>query len=217
MAFKLWAAGSVVAIGLGAFGAANASTIDFSDLGSSSCASLGSSAHSGGFTFTDIGGGGLFLCNAGVLQHNTTPALIAANTTSVLGMSETDGGLFSLQSFFAGSRTQDFNPDGALGGANATGIDVVGTTLSGTVSEHFDFSGLSFSQFILSSDFTGLSSLRITAAGPASPEFAINGIVVNEGGAGGVPEPASWALMLVGFFGAGSMVRSRRTRGAVTA
>jgi hypothetical protein len=39
-------------------------------------------------------------------------------------------------------------------------------------------------------------------------------IFVNNGG-GAVPEPATWALMLAGFFGAGSVLRRRRT--AVTA
>lgn len=34
-------------------------------------------------------------------------------------------------------------------------------------------------------------------------------------GVGGVPEPAAWALMLIGFFGVGGMVRSRRLAAAV--
>lgn len=35
--------------------------------------------------------------------------------------------------------------------------------------------------------------------------------------AGGVPEPASWALMMLGFGGAGSILRSQRRRQAVAA
>ena len=31
------------------------------------------------------------------------------------------------------------------------------------------------------------------------------------GGGGGVPEPSAWALMIAGFFGAGSVLRRRRT------
>jgi hypothetical protein len=34
-------------------------------------------------------------------------------------------------------------------------------------------------------------------------------------GGGGVPEPAAWALMLVGFFGAGGMLRARRRLPAI--
>jgi hypothetical protein len=217
MVFKIWLAGSVMALGLGAFGAANASTIDFSDVGSGSCAGLNSPTISGGFSFTDNGGGGLFLCNAGVIQHNTTPALIAANIASDLGIAEADDGLFSVQSFFAGSRTADFDPDSSYPNSLASGIDVVGTTLSGTVSQHFDFTGLAFSQFVLDPGFNGLTSLRITGVGEQGPEFLINNIVVNEPTGGGVPEPASWALMLVGFAGAGSMVRRRKVSGAVAA
>ncbi|MGZ6016329.1 MAG: PEPxxWA-CTERM sorting domain-containing protein, partial [Phenylobacterium sp.] len=33
--------------------------------------------------------------------------------------------------------------------------------------------------------------------------------------AGGVPEPATWAMMLTGFFGLGSMLRRRRAALAV--
>lgn len=37
------------------------------------------------------------------------------------------------------------------------------------------------------------------------------------GGAGGVPEPASWALMLTGFLGAGGAIRANRRRQAALA
>jgi hypothetical protein len=43
--------------------------------------------------------------------------------------------------------------------------------------------------------------------GPAVIRFTINGAPVT----GGVPEPATWGLMLVGFGGLGAMMRRRRT------
>lgn len=42
--------------------------------------------------------------------------------------------------------------------------------------------------------------------------YAGNGVPVP----GGIPEPASWALMLGGFFGAGALLRSRRRHGLMT-
>lgn len=40
---------------------------------------------------------------------------------------------------------------------------------------------------------------------PARLEFDVNGAPV-----GGIPEPATWAMMLLGFFGLGAMLRRRR-------
>jgi len=48
-----------------------------------------------------------------------------------------------------------------------------------------------------------------------TPVLAVQNVV--NIGAGAVPEPASWALMIFGFGGAGAMLRRRRTSGAVTA
>ena len=46
--------------------------------------------------------------------------------------------------------------------------------------------------------------------------FAGSGTPVPGGGTGGIPEPATWAMMLVGFFGAGAALRNRRKLGAAT-
>lgn len=154
-------------------------------------------------TFTDISKGGLFLCNGNLIHSDPHPAMIAANRRSILGLTELDGSLFSVESFRAGSRTNT---------ALATGIDVVGVTGAGSVFEHFSFSGGNFSSFVLDPAFTGLSSLRITATGnDINPQFLINDIVVNEGVPGGVPEPASWALMISGFGLTGAALRRRRS------
>jgi subtilisin-like proprotein convertase family protein len=76
------------------------------------------------------------------------------------------------------------------------------------------------------SAFDGLSSagnwtLRIydDAAADAGAfqgwTLTLTGNVVGEGA--GVPEPAAWAMMLLGFFGLGSMVRASRRRSALAA
>lgn len=190
-----------------ASGSAGAATLDFSDLQSGNCGFLGSQAVSQGYKFTDISQGDLYLCNAGVIQNNTTPALIAANAPSILGFERSDSALFSLQSFFAGARTRDFDPTGVNGVSNADGIIVTGVTGAFIVTQTFNFTGVNFSQFTLSPAFTGLSSVMITAFGTVqSPEFLINNIVVDSA----VPEPASWVMMIIGFGMVGSAVRRNR-------
>jgi hypothetical protein len=62
-----------------------------------------------------------------------------------------------------------------------------------------------------SPDLTKWTGINTAGAGPGfvtlvSAATASGGI----GGTPGIPEPASWAMMLVGFFGLGSMLRRRR-------
>lgn len=185
-------------------GAASAATLDFSDLQSGSCNFVGSPVVSQGYRFTDVSGGGLFLCNGFVIHNNANPALIAANTRSVLQFERSDAAPFSLQSFLAGARTNS-GP-----GSVPTGIEVVGTTGSGSISQTFNFNGLTFENFTLNPSFTGLQNVRITALGDgASPQFLINAIVV-DAPASAVPEPASWALLIAGFGLVGATLRRRR-------
>jgi len=208
MKFNMFVAGLLASVAMvSAPAAADAATIDFSDVGSGDCAGLSNPTDSQGFRFTDLSGGGLYMCNAGVIQNNTTPALIAANVLSVLGMADVTGAEFSLNSFFAGGRTTDFDAS-TPNSVTATGLLVEGTTAAGTVSQTFSFTGVQFSQFTLDPSFTGLTSVRFTALGDGAPEFLINNLVVNE--TAGVPEPATWALMLTGFGGAGAVLRRRR-------
>ena len=170
-------------------GAANATTLDFSDLTSGDCAIQGSAVVSQGFSFTAISGDNLFLCNPGVIANNTTPALIANNVPSDLGFAPQGGGTFSLQSFFAGSRAQNVSQI-------ATGIHVIGTTNSGSVTQDFTFTGLDFSQFVLNSSFAALINIEIVALGLSSfPQFLITDIVVNEV----VPLPAALPLYGTGL------------------
>jgi hypothetical protein len=61
---------------------------------------------------------------------------------------------------------------------------------------------------------------HIHTGGSGVPEFNTNESLnwrligttgINKPGGGGVPEPATWAMMLLGFFGLGATLRSRKT------
>ena len=76
----------------------HAGIIDFQDVTSGSCASKGNSVSSRGFDFTgNPSDPNLYVCNAGVIQNNTSASLIDANSTSIITMTASDSSLFSLQ------------------------------------------------------------------------------------------------------------------------
>ncbi len=82
-----------------------------------------------------------------------------------------------------------------------------------------DFTGLSaLSTFGLSSQ-GAFSALAVKNSGAQANTLTLNQGFVNVPVSGGVPEPASWALMIMGFGGIGTMLRRRRypVRSAVAA
>jgi hypothetical protein len=194
-----------------AFSAAGsqASVIDFGDLASGSCNYLGAgTVQSRGFDFNGNSlDSGMFLCDAGVIQHNTSGALINANSLSIITMAQTGGGVFSLNSFFAGGRTDDFNPDGAVSSYSvATGIDIVGNLLGGgTVSTSIvlDSSApYAWLEYLLPASFANLTSVVFTAQGGDTAEFLIDDIAVNEH-RNSVPEPGILSLLAGALVGLG--------------
>jgi hypothetical protein len=105
-----------------------------------------------------------------------------------------------------------FNPgsDVENGGAStlayfgATQVASVGTGPQGWTT--YNFTGLTATSTTTNIRFTGYQ------------DPAWNGLdAVSVTQAGGVPEPASWALMLTGFLGAGAVLRANRRQLAVAA
>jgi len=83
---------------------------------------------------------------------------------------------------------------------DVTGVDGIGGCCAGTT-QSFTFNATATSETL---------SLGQLDDGPASP--IVDNIVVSTADAPGGPEPASWALMILGFGGVGSLLRHSRAR-----
>lgn len=116
---------------------------------------------------------------------------------------------------FASSCLGGCNAKGDLGG----GIRIALGSLAGGATSHFvyfyglNYAGESLDDLVAEGHAAGASYI----IGGQSPE---NGVYPNLGansafiGVGGVPEPATWAMMILGFFGLGAAVRRRRVLAA---
>ena len=62
----------------------------------------------------------------------------------------------------------------------------------------------------LSFNYTALGAGHAGFQGTGDEAWGVEQVLVTSRGAGGVPEPAAWALMIVGFGTAGSMLRRAR-------
>jgi hypothetical protein len=116
---------------------------------------------------------------------------------------------------FASSCFFGCNATGDLGG----GIRIsLGTLAGGATSRFSFFYGLNYSGESLNdlvAEGHGVGAAYIIGGQSAEhgdyPSLGANSAFI---GVGGVPEPATWAMMILGFFGLGSMVRRRRALAA---
>ena len=130
------------------------------------------------------------------LSTNTAGATISFNNFT--------GGVFGIGGNFFGSN---------IGGGFAAGdVTLTATDADGTVSRTILNAGTSsFLGFVSTSGITGMTLASIqggsSALWPTADNLILGGQVLSA-----VPEPATWAMMIIGFGAVGSMVRTSRRR-----
>jgi hypothetical protein len=81
----------------------------------------------------------------------------------------------------------------------------IGTLVGGgTVTQTFDVSNTSFQTYLFGGSFSGLTSVSWTAT-TETPQFANINVSA-------VPEPSTWAMLLLGFTGIGFMAYRRKSK-----
>jgi hypothetical protein len=134
----------------------------------------------------------------------------SAITQTVNGL--ISGQTYKLEFYFAGA--QQFGYDGAttegwrvsLGGGAAQNTATLTNASDG-------FTGWNKATMFFSATGASETLSFLATGGPAAtlPPFALlDGVTMSE-----TPEPATWALMIMGFGGIGAMVRNRRRQAAV--
>jgi hypothetical protein len=176
------------------------------------------------FTANQTGGGGL---NGGPAVVGSTQSGFALNFTSTESIqtqangqsriSATSGGLNNISIMSADSSLFDFIEFNAFGGGSFDGsleviaTDQFGNTFTETFSEFMNGENFVFAfsdaeqdiaSITINATGTGFVDLRQVRVGQATPM-------------GAVPEPGTWAMMLLGFGGMGVAMRRRRRTGTM--
>ena len=163
-------------------------------------------------TTPSLGTGGNFIAvtdQRGPGSHTLSQSFLAtAGSTYILtfdsfGDDQSGAGPIGVGTDYNTPRNQHYEVN-LIG--TGTNLIYTGNLTPGWASYSFDLSSLITSSGTYSVAFTEVDNQLFSHQG-------LDNVALNE--TGGVPEPASWAMMLVGFAGIGGMVRSRR-RVAVT-
>lgn len=168
------------------------------------------------------------------LAATAAVALLAASQayaaeTSSFSPTAPDGsftGMFGDTQLGAGTFTDTFNFNMPTGIAGATissefssdplnNIDFTSVTLNGTPFNINSTGQVEFRSLTGLPVTNGPQQLIVTGASGGNGSFAGTlSFVLAAAGVPGVPEPASWALMMMGFGGAGALIRVRRRAAA---
>jgi hypothetical protein len=125
---------------------------------------------------------------------------------------------YTLSFDYAGAQQQGFSGKTTEGWTVDLGDDVAQTTKILSDPSH-GFTGWHTASFTFVADASTEVLSFLAKGGPtgAQPPFALlDGVSLTQVSSG-TPEPASWALMIIGFGGVGAAVRLRRKQAAATA
>lgn len=193
-----------------------AHVIDFSDVQGARCSPALPVLQSGGFTFRPAGINVLYACGPLELAQNRTRAIASVwGGPGTITFEPSNGGVFSLGGFGAGSVTTR-NHTSTESGLTATGLLVEGLSGSNVVaSSQVTLNGLKFSTFAFDSSFSNLTSVKITPTGKSNIAiFALDNVYINEP-VGAVPEPTTWAMMILGFGMIGFAMRRQSSKAGI--
>lgn len=124
------------------------------------------------------------------------------------------GGLYKVTFDWAAAQQYGFDGSTSEGWTVNLGSGPSQSTTAAAISNH-GFSGWKTASFIFQADGASdvLSFLSFANPSTGAPPFALlDGVSLTA-----VPEPAAWAIMLVGFGGIGAAIRARRKQAAATA
>ena len=158
-----------------------------------------------GYTMAVVSGTTDLFFGAGTVA-NPWLSTDAANAT--IGFSNFTGDVFGVGGNFFGS-----NITGAFAAGDVT---LTATDADGTVSQTILNAGMSsFLGFVSTSGITGMTLASSQGNGPLWP--TADNLTLGGQLGSAVPEPATWAMMIIGFGAVGSMVRNSRRRNAFSA
>ena len=158
--------------------------------------------------------------SAATFQDFTLPSAVDGSIAGTFG---NDGGIAA--GVFSNTFTFTWPTGGLTSGtisssftSAANDLDFTSVTLNGVPFTSL-IGGAGLPEFRLTSlqaTLSGLQTLIVTGRSPG-PAATYSGTLTFTPFAGGVPEPSSWALMIMGFGGVGALLRRRQTPVAATA